>query len=94
MALGKKTGGRKKGTPNKANREIIEKLAELDCDPIEGMAKIAQQAYNSGDFQLAGSMYKELAQYVAPKRKAIEHTGADGQDINLVHKIERVFVSS
>lgn len=78
MALGKKTGGRTKGTPNKANREIADKLAELNCDPIQGMAMIANQAFSEGDLSLAGQMYKELAQYVAPKRKAIEHSGPDG----------------
>lgn len=31
--------------------------------------------------QLRGQMYAELAQYVAPKRKAIEHSAAEGQDI-------------
>jgi hypothetical protein len=44
MAKGMKTGGRQKGTPNKNNQPIVDKLAELNCDPIEGMAKIARQA--------------------------------------------------
>ena len=30
---------------------------------------------------LAGGMYKELAQYVAPKRKAIEMTGPNGDNL-------------
>lgn len=38
---GKKTGGRQKGTPNRATLEVIEKLEELGCDPIIGMAHIA-----------------------------------------------------
>ena len=76
-----KTGGRSKGTPNKRTKDVIERLRELECDPIEGMAKIAQQAMNDDDLQLAGQMYKELAQYVAPKRKAVEMTGADGKDL-------------
>mgnify|MGYP000718069200 FL=1 len=79
MAKGVKTGGRVKGTPNKPTQNIIDKLAELDCDPIEGMATIARQAMDENDLILAGSMYKELAQYVAPKRKSIEMTG----DVNL-----------
>ena len=36
-----KTGGRAKGVKNKATKEVIERLKELNCDPIEGMAKIA-----------------------------------------------------
>lgn len=81
MALGKKTGGRKTGTTNKKTQSVIDKLEELKCDPIEGMAKIAKQAMGEGDLQLAGNMYKELAQYVAPKRKSIEITGEDGGPI-------------
>ena len=72
MAKGMKTGGRQKGTPNKNNQPIIDKLAELNCDPIEGMATIARKAMDEGEFILAGTMFKELAQYVAPKRKSVE----------------------
>jgi hypothetical protein len=107
--------GRKKGTPNKDTREIAERLAALGCDPIEGMARIAQgdspcpechsagkQLYSMGiagpyvdidngkpmtcakchgtgkepiPAKLAGEMYRELAQYIAPKRKAVEMSG-------------------
>lgn len=77
----RKGAGRKKGQTNKRTREIGEKLDELGCDPIEGMARIAQTAMDSGDLALAGSMYKELAQYILPKRKAIEHTGEGGGPI-------------
>jgi len=75
MPVGKKYGGRKKGTPNKVNQTVNEKLAALNCDPLEGMAKIAKQAMAEGEMALAGQMYKELAQYVAPKRKSIELSG-------------------
>ena len=73
MALGVKTGGRVKGSLNKATRDVHERLAALHCDPIEGMALIAVDPGASLD--LRGRMYAELAQYVAPKRRAIEHTG-------------------
>lgn len=86
----RKTGGRVKGTPNKKTQDVIDRLKELNCDPIEGMAKIALQALNDDDLALAGNMYKELAQYVAPKRKAVEHTGADGGAIQLETKTLQV----
>ena len=41
MAEGYKTGGRTKGTPNRATADVIARLAELNCDPIEGMALLA-----------------------------------------------------
>lgn len=73
MAQGLKTGGRKRGTPNKRTQEVVARLEKLKCDPIEGMAKIAMDVNNPPE--LRGRMYAELAQYVAPKRKAIEHSG-------------------
>jgi hypothetical protein len=73
MALGRKTGGRVMGTPNKATLAVTERLKAIGCDPIEGMARIAMDAKNPPD--LRGRMFAELAQYIAPKRKAIEHSG-------------------
>lgn len=69
-----KTGGRTAGTPNKATKDIQERLDELGCDPIEGMATIAMDTKNPPE--LRGRMYSELAGYIAPKRKAVEvHAG-------------------
>jgi hypothetical protein len=75
MAARKKTGGRKKGTPNKGRINVCDTLEEMGCNPIRGMAEIAARAMEKGDEQLAGQMYKELAQYVAPKRKSVEVSG-------------------
>jgi hypothetical protein len=73
---GKRAGaGRKKGSAGKKTLAIEDRLSKLGCDPIAGMAKIAEEAMLIKDYQLAGSMYKELAQYVAPKRKAVEVSG-------------------
>ena len=79
MAAGKKTGGRRAGTPNKRTLEVIEKLLDLGVDPIEGMARLAMDPQNSPE--LRGRMFAELAQYVAPKRKAVEQTFGDEQRI-------------
>jgi len=79
-----KTGGRKKGTPNKRTKEIIDKLDDLGCDPIIGMAKIAMD--ETQDIALRGNMFKELAQYIAPKRKAIEHSSDVENPMQIVLK--------
>lgn len=77
-----KTGGRAKGTPNKDKQELIALIESVGCKhPIIGLAEIARQSHESGELDRAANCYKELAQYVAPKRKAIEHSG--GQDINI-----------
>jgi hypothetical protein len=73
MAIGAKTGGRSAGTPNRSTAEVKQTLAALGCDPIEGMARSAMD--ESQPMALRASMYRELAQYIAPKRKAIEHKG-------------------
>ena len=79
MTVGRKTGGRKVGTPNKRTLEIREQLQNLGVDPIEGMAQLAMYPNNSPE--LRGRMYAELAQYTAPKRKAVEHSRGEDQPI-------------
>jgi len=76
MALGRKTGGRVAGTPNKRTAEVMGRLEALGCDPIEGMARIAMDESNVPE--LRGRMFAELAQYVTSKRKAVEHSAGDG----------------
>ncbi len=65
--------GRPKGTPNRKTREVQDILAKLKCDPIAGMAKIALNPKHSPE--LRGKMHAELAKYVYPQRKAVEHSG-------------------
>ena len=62
--------GRPKGQANKRSKEISDRLEQLNCDPIEGMAMIANDT--SLDHGLRLTAFKELAQYVAPKRKAVD----------------------
>ena len=68
-----KTGGRKSGTPNKKTIAVQEQMERLGFDPIESMIEICNQAMTEKNYALAGQMAKELAQYVYPKRKAVEH---------------------
>lgn len=69
---GQRFGGRTKGTPNKSTQAVADKLKEMGADPIDKLARIMNQAFDEGDFELAFKAARELAQYVAPKRKAIE----------------------
>jgi hypothetical protein len=70
MALGHKTGGRKAGTRNRQTREITELLESLGHNPIEAMVRIATDP--NASLEPRGRMNAELAQYVYPKRKAVE----------------------
>jgi len=85
MAIGKKTGGRTRGTPNKDKESLLKMIQSVGCrHPIEGLAIIAKQAHDDGDISLAKDAYKELAQYVVPKLKAVEHSGRVENDQPLV----------
>jgi hypothetical protein len=87
MAITRTSGqGRPKGALNKRTLDVIDKLAALRCDPIAGMARIAMNKKNP--VELRGRMYAELAQYVAPKRKALEHSAQPGLIETLLARIE------
>lgn len=96
MANGKKTGGRKAGTPNKNTSEISDLLARLKCNPIEGLARIANgEEILCGVATISGFVevkhrptlaqrlkaYTELAEYIAPKRKAVEVSDPEGKPL-------------
>jgi hypothetical protein len=79
MTFGRKTGGRKAGTPNKRTSELAERLGAIGCDPIEGMARLALNSENPPE--LRGRMFAELAGYLYPKRKAVEVKSDDGPSV-------------
>ena len=57
----------------------------MGCDPIAGMAAIAMD--EKQDIGLRAQMFKELAQYIAPKRKSVEMSGADGGELTLAELV-------
>jgi hypothetical protein len=65
-----KTGGRKKGTPNRATVVLRDKLAALGCDPAEELVKIAQNPETSVASKV--QIYSTLLPYVYPKRKLVD----------------------
>jgi len=69
---GERRGGRPKGVKNKRTQLVINQLNDLECDPIKGLATIAKESMERQDYTLAAHIYKELAQYMYPKRRAIE----------------------
>lgn len=67
-AGGPKTGGRKKGTPNKATLSIERKLAEKGIDVIDEIINLLSQL----DPPYKMRIYLNLLEYIYPKRKSIE----------------------
>jgi hypothetical protein len=84
----KKTGGRKKGTPNKQTALVEQIVADNDFNPILAMVKIAKDANTPLDLKLRASM--AIAEYLYPKRRAIETTPAAVQVPPFIIKINGV----
>jgi hypothetical protein len=82
MAKGKKTGGRKAGTPNKSSSEIRAMLLEEGCDPARALIQIGKRNLLTND-KLAAWCFAEVLTYVEAKRKAIEHKVQGGGDFTL-----------
>jgi hypothetical protein len=64
--------GRKRGRPNRLTGTIAERLATLDCDPAEGLAAIARESRERGDFELAAFAYSKLLPYLFPKLGSLD----------------------
>lgn len=76
MARGRKTGGgSRKGIPNKPKQELLAQIQERfpGYHPVLAMSEIAND--DAVDLNTRLMAHKEVAQYVEPKRKAIEHSG-------------------
>jgi len=69
-AKGERRGGRAKGTPNKATKNIQDMLRDMNCDPIEGLARLAVKARAEGDDKFEAQLLRDLSPYFAPKLTA------------------------
>lgn len=78
-----KTGGRTKGTPNKATREFRQTVQKLLDDNRDNVGLwLTQVAQGVGDVKpdpgKALDLVAKLAEFAAPKLARHEHTGKDG----------------
>ncbi len=83
MAIGKKTGGRIAGTPNKSTQEFRQTITDLLEDNAENVKLwLTQVANGHGEVKpnpaKALEVLASLAEYAAPKLARTEHTGANG----------------
>lgn len=81
---GERRGGRKKGTPNKITLNIIKALEDVELDPITLLKKSVSRLTANQKAQVA----LELAQYVFPKRKAVDAAGDATDEMNLTVKVK------
>lgn len=81
--------GRKKGSATKKTREIADRAAEEGLTPLEFMLQMMRRPTDHEDPKIqalresmAFEAAKAAAPYVHPRLAAVEHTGADGKELN------------
>lgn len=93
----KKTGGRKKGTPNRVTLDLIQTLTDMGHEPAAHHVKIFNEAMKNyekkkkakndwganGALDTAQKANAELMKYTYPTRKAVEHSGPNGSPIGI-----------
>jgi len=72
--------GRPKGSKSAKTKLVEQRLKELGCDPLEVLATICNDKKEETSLRLHAA--KELANYIYPKRKAIEHSTEDGESLS------------
>lgn len=76
MATGRKTGGRQKGTPNRATAAKAAEVASSGLTPLDYMLNVMRD--EDQPFPRRDDMAKSAAPYVHAKLAAVAHTGKDG----------------
>lgn len=74
--------GRAKGTPNKKTQVLVEILEAKDFNVPAKLIELVNGGLLLPKEQ--ADVLLELMQYVYPKRKAVEMTGADGEPLQVV----------
>ena len=87
---GTKTGGRKKGTPNKRTLNFIDNLN--DYDPLKSLLKIVQDDNTPLDTRIKINL--DLLPYIYPKRKSIDMNSNDMPEVKIYINHEEVGVES
>jgi hypothetical protein len=83
-----KTGGREKGTPNRATAAVREKLIALDCDPTEELVKLARDPKTETGTKV--SILSLLMRHTAPIPKPVDESNQELIDHESAPTIEEV----
>lgn len=82
MALGKKTGGRTKGTPNKVTADIKAIAQSFGEEAITHLVEIARDGDAAPAARVA-AVKEILDRGYGKAKQPLEHTGADGAPIEM-----------
>ncbi len=81
-----KTGGRQKGTRNRATLALKEQLDAMGCDPIIELAKIGMKEETS--IEIKRLCFNDIAPYIHPKLKPVGMSSDEPLVINVITKID------
>lgn len=84
MAAGVKTGGRQKGTPNKATAAKEATIAASGLTPLDFMLSVLRD--EKRDFEDRFEAAKSAAPYVHPKRASVNAEGEEASLTIIVNK--------
>lgn len=76
MALGKKTGGRGRGTPNRASAAKAAEIAASGLTPLDFMLSVLRNESSGHEVRMDAA--KAAAPYVHARLAAVEHEAGDG----------------
>lgn len=82
MASGRKTGGRSKGTPNKASVAKEKAIAASGLTPLEFMLKALRDELNAFDVRMDAA--KSAAPYCHPRRAPVDGDGEDASGVTVI----------
>lgn len=92
MANGIKTGGRQKGSRNKAPAALAQAVAASGETPLDYMLRVMRDT--SAEHDRRDEMAKAAAPYVHAKLAAITHSGDPDNPVSHVHAVEVTFVQA
>ncbi len=78
MARGRKTGGRKSGTPNKATRNTREAIATLIDGKVDELSSWLEEIYEKDGARAAFQCFIDVLEFGLPKLARTEVTGESG----------------
>ena len=81
MARGRKTGGRKAGTPNKATSATAAAIAASGPTPLDYMLSVLRDEAREPAIRLEAA--KAAAPYVHPRLSAVAQSGPEGGPIEM-----------
>jgi hypothetical protein len=82
MAAGRKTGGRTKGTPNKATAAKELAVASSGLTPLDYMLSVLRDERLASDVRMDAA--KAAAPYVHPKRAPVDADGEDADGLVII----------